>query len=94
MAKKDFSSNPALQFISTPVKPSEAAPIERKGSSQERKTKRLNLLIQPSTLERLTKIAHMKVTSVNDLINTVLKEYVDTEHEAVAKYDAVFKEGK
>ena len=60
------------------------------GNKQERKTKRLNLLLQPSVLDNLSKIAHMKQTSVNDLINSVLKNYAETEKDSVIMYDKIF----
>jgi hypothetical protein len=59
-------------------------------NKQERKTKRLNLLIQPSILENLSKIAHMKETSVNDLVNSLLKNYAETEKELISLYEKVF----
>ena len=59
-------------------------------NKQERKTKRLNLLVQPSILENISKIAHMKQTSVNDLISSVLRDYAETEEEAISLYNKVF----
>ena len=59
-------------------------------NKQERKTRRLNLLLQPSILDNLSKIAHMKQTSVNDLMNSVLKDYAETEEETISMYDKVF----
>lgn len=56
----------------------------------ERKSKRLNLLIQPSVAADLAKIAHMQKTSVNDLINRVMKEYCEAEHATLQHYDEVF----
>lgn len=61
---------------------------------QERKSKRLNLLLVPSVMKDLVKIAHMRRTSVNDLINTVLKDYAETESSAVKRYDDFFKIGE
>ena len=59
-------------------------------NKQERKTRRLNLLVQPSILENISKIAHMKQTSVNDLISSVLRDYAETEEEAISLYNKVF----
>lgn len=59
-------------------------------SRPEPKSRRLNLHIQPSVADRLNKIATMKRTSVNDLINTVLRNYTETEQEAINKYDETF----
>lgn len=61
-------------------------------SGAERKSKRLNLLLQPSIMEDLSKVAHMKQKSVNDLINTVLKEYCGNQQELIEKYDMIFSE--
>jgi len=61
-----------------------------KPRTDETKSKRINLLIQPSVIEDMGKIAHMKQTSVNDLINTVLKNYVKREASTISKYEDVF----
>jgi len=60
-------------------------------NKHERKSKRLNLLLQPSVLDNLSKIAHMKHTSVNDLINSVLKNYAETEKDIINTHDKIFK---
>jgi hypothetical protein len=61
---------------------------------KETKSKRLNLLLQPSVFEDVTKIAHMKRTSANDLINAILKDYAEREAETIMKYDEVFGDGR
>ena len=58
----------------------------------ERKSKRLNLLIQPSLLEDITKIATMQQTSVNSLIHSLLQEYREREAPAINSYNKIFKE--
>lgn len=108
MAKKSFNnmSNPALQFMTTPIVDQEEEKVEaqetvaefkglkrgRKPSKEETKTKRLNLLMLPSVYEDITKIAAMKRSSVNELINTVLQEYIADNQELITKYDEVFKD--
>jgi hypothetical protein len=57
---------------------------------KEIKSKRLNLLLQPSLLEDMSKVARMKQTSVNDLINKVLRDYTQNEVSTIARYDEVF----
>lgn len=57
----------------------------------ERKSKRLNLLIRPSLLADLHKVATMKQTSVNDLICIIIDEYNQKEAEAITRYNEVFK---
>ena len=56
----------------------------------ELKTKRLNLLIKPSLFEKLTKIAHMEQTSVNELINSVLSDYTTSKKKTIERYAEVF----
>lgn len=63
-----------------------------RGTEQQTKSKRLNLLLRPALLEDLKKIAAMERTSVNDLINTVLGEYAEQEAEQIEKYNSVFGE--
>jgi len=96
-AKKSFKTdNPALAFIT-------AAPSREADSTQhtdsthiphpakaETKSRRLNLLVQPSTMEAISKIAYLQHTSANDLINTVLKQYVSENTDAIQKYDTIF----
>lgn len=64
----------------------------RAPNTHERKTKRLNLLVQPSSIEALNKVAYIKRSSINDLINTLIREYVSKEAEAIAQYDHIFHE--
>ena len=61
-----------------------------KNTGKETKSKRLNLILQPSLFENMSKIAHMRQTSVNDLINTLLREYAEREAETINKYDNIF----
>ena len=65
-----------------------APPKEPKG---ETKSKRLNLLLQPSLMEDLGKVAFMKKDSVNNLINTVLTSYRDENKDIIEKYNKVFE---
>ena len=45
----------------------------------EKKTERLQLLLQPSSKEALQKEAKKKHTSVNELINEILREHFNTQ---------------
>ena len=107
MAKKSFNdiTNPALQFMTQPEGERTAAtePTDkaadfkglkrgRKPSTEETKTKRLNLLMLPSVCDDLNKIAAMKRSSVNELINSILKDYVTENADLISKYDEVFGE--
>ena len=103
-------SNPALQFISqatqeektqahdkqyehtTHNKPKPLGPKPK--AKEETKSKRLNLLLQPSVVMDMEKIAAMRRSSVNDLINTVLKDFIAQEAGTIAKYEAVFGGGE
>jgi hypothetical protein len=62
----------------------------RKPSTEETKTKRLNLLMLPSVCESIGKIATMKRCSTNELINSILQEYIEDNQELLQKYDDVF----
>lgn len=88
-AKKSFKDviNPAMQFISQPV--IEETPQEKKQESQtptlppkgykyiESRSKRLQLLIQPSLFEKVKAIAQSENKSVNDFIHTLLESEVE-----------------
>ena len=89
--------NPALAggFISTGVTDTTNKTDKTDTTHKpETKSKRLNLVMRPSLLVDIGKIAIMQQTSVNDLINRVLEEYKDQEAETITKYDKVFKGGK
>ena len=89
MTKKTHTGieNPALQFISNAETTSRE---QKQATDQQTKSKRLNLLLRPALLEDLKKIAAMRQTSVNDLINTVLAEFTEHETDQIEKYDSVF----
>jgi hypothetical protein len=59
---------------------------------REVKSKRINVLILPSIVERLKKVSAIKRTSVNDLINTYLNERLDQEADTLRRFDEVFGE--
>jgi predicted HicB family RNase H-like nuclease len=51
----------------------------REAQPKEKKSKRLNLLIRPSIFEELKKIADAEGASVNDLINSIIEDFIATE---------------
>lgn len=78
MAKKNLNiDNPAMQFIS-PQGNSEPIAPPPKGFKVnplyiETKSKRLQLLIKPSTYDKLKTKAKNEGTSINDLVNRILE---------------------
>lgn len=98
--------NPATLFINTQAEPEapevvqttkkeETMPAVKQDAGKEvkkeAKTKRLNLLLQPSLMEDLTKLAFMNKDSVNNLINTALTGYRDAHKDLIDKYNKVFE---
>lgn len=94
MAKRDFKqSNPALAFISSKGEEVQAESKEEKLVAHakapegyklnplyvETKSKRVNLLMQPSIVERMKKTAQAKGLSLNEAINEAVKEYLERE---------------
>lgn len=71
----------------------ETKPIKapKKADSKETKSKRLNLLMQPSILEDFNKVAFMERTSMNDLINTMIKDYCEAHRDEIETYNKYFK---
>ena len=104
MAKKSFkNSNPALQFMTIPAEEhaeepvADAEPAHNTDNTQythntQTKSKRLNLLIYPATLENLKKISVMQHKSVNALINDVLTAYTEENKDQVEKYNQTFND--
>lgn len=83
--KKSFKDNPALQFISAaadpePEAPEQPAPITEKPPAGykvnplyvETKTRRLQLVLQPSLFERVKAQAKAGGLSVNEYVHQVL----------------------
>jgi len=52
-------------------------PMKRNPLYIETRSRRLNLLIQPSLHNRIKELASVKEKSVNDLIHAILEEYAD-----------------
>lgn len=89
--RKSFKAelNPAMQFISTPTEEREAdattvtapAPEGYKVNPLyiEKRSKRLQLLVQPSLYDKIKAQADGEDCSVNDLIHRVLEEAVKGE---------------
>lgn len=84
-AKKSFKDNinPALQFISIPEeKPEQAEPEKAPEGYKvnpayiETKSKRVQLLMQPSLHQKLKSKAVAEGKSLNDLIHIILEEAV------------------
>ena len=84
MAKKSFRDNinPALQFISSAVAETAETPAETPEGYKvnplyvETKSKRVQLLVKPSTVEKLRARAKAEGRSLNDLINSILEESI------------------
>lgn len=85
MAKKTFKDNPALQFISTAeeeeqeVTQQEAPTKAPEGYKLnplyiETKTRRLQLVLQPSLFDRVKKGAKKSGLSVNEYVHRILDE--------------------
>lgn len=97
-AKKTFKDNPALAFITPPAGNTDNtqqadnthSKPKAKTGKKESKTRRVNLLLQPSTMEGITKIAFLQRTSANDLINTILKQYISDHPDEIQKYNSIF----
>lgn len=84
-ANKPANTTPASQLL---AKASSGTVTEDK----ETKSIRLNLLIKPSTKKDLEKLATVDRTSINDLINRALEEYITTRAEDVTKYNSFYGE--
>lgn len=85
MAKKDFKKSAAELFI-TSAQDEQAQQIESKSRDfipkgyklvKENKSERLQLLIRPTLKEAAKQEAAARGVSVNDLINSILEEYME-----------------
>ena len=82
--KKSFKQDlsPAMQFISTPTETAQEQPVQEAPEGYythplyiEKKSRRLQLLIKPSTYEKLKLRADTQTGgSVNEAVNAILEE--------------------
>lgn len=72
----------------------ELKPVKVQEPEKETKSKRLNLLVQPSVLEDFNKVAFMQHNSMNDIINGLMKSYCDAHREDINTYDKYFNKGE
>lgn len=88
--KKSFKDSPAMRFISAPQQAEEvmtapeveqepAVPMKLNPLYIETKSRRLQLLIQPSLHRKLKGRATAQGVSLNELIHTALREYTERE---------------
>lgn len=86
MAKKNFKTNIAEQFISTAEEPAEpmqgsteTGPAIPKGYKlvRENKSERMQLLIRPTLKDAIKQEAQAQGLSMNDLIGEILEEYIE-----------------
>jgi hypothetical protein len=89
MSQKSFKSdiNPAMQFISQPIEDGTPDQITHKTPEGyklnpvyvETKSRRLQLLLQPSLYERIKTGASNHNNSINDFIHTLLEKALSSE---------------
>lgn len=97
MSKKTFKAgieetvNPATAFITVPDPEKTPEDLPPK---PETKSVRVNLLFRPTTKRNIEKLATMDQTSLNDLINTAMEQYIQTRSKDLEKYDRIFEEDK
>jgi len=84
--KKSFKDNPALQFLSTPQEEETAQPeaVQKPAKAPagyklnplyiETKSKRLQLVLQPSLLAKVKERAKEQGLSVNEFVHRILEE--------------------
>lgn len=85
---------PAKPKAKAKVNKPETKPAQTLKEDKETKSKRLNLLIQPSVLEDFSKVAFMERNSMNDIINGLIKSYCDAHREEISTYDKYFNKGE
>lgn len=87
MAKKSFKDNPALRFISTAKEEQEVIPEKEVATTQnapegyklnplyvETKSRRLQLVLQPSLFDRVKTLADKSELSINEYVHRILDQ--------------------
>ena len=62
----------------------------RPKSNEEIKSKRISLLVRPSTYNAVEKIVYVNRDSINGLVNDFFDSYVANHADDVKKYDELF----
>lgn len=95
MSKKNFMNDisPAAAYFSNINNTNEAA-VDNNNNREvkEKRDARANLLFTKTTKESLEKLAIVDRTSVNDIVNKLLEEYIATRQKDIARYDEFFKD--
>ena len=60
----------------------------------ETKTRKLTLLMRPSVVEKAYKIVHMKHDSLNNVLEVLLENYVETNKSYIEKFDECIETNK
>ena len=95
MSKKNFMNDisPAAAYFSNISNTNEAAANNNNNREvKEKRDARANLLFTKTTKESLEKLAIVDRTSVNDIVNKLLEEYIATRQKDIARYDEFFKD--
>ena len=62
--------------------------MARPVSNAEKKSERTNFALYPSVKEAIGKVAHIQQTTINDVVNQALQEYIEKYADKIEKYDA------
>ena len=95
MSKKNFMNDisPAAAYFSNINNTNEAAGDNNNNREvKEKRDARANLLFTKTTKESLEKLAIVDRTSVNDIVNKLLEEYIATRQKDITRYDEFFKD--
>ena len=94
MSKKSFKDiNPAMAFITDSkdyTHNTDNTVNTHNTYKAETKSKRLNILLTPSLHSDLSKISKVQMTSVNNLINEILEEYIKDNQTSLEKYKKIW----
>lgn len=95
MSKKNFMNDisPAAAYFSN-ISNTNEAEVDNNNNREikEKRDARANLLFTKTTKESLEKLAIVDRTSVNDIVNKLLEEYIATRQKDIARYDEFFKD--
>lgn len=102
MSSKNFkTNNPAFSYLTANSEQPNKQETKNMNQTQENivenklnietKSKRLNLLIQPSLYNDVTKIATISRVSNSELISIALREYVSNNQSKISKFNETFE---
>lgn len=82
------NDNPAVALIKHGADKPEGTP--KADTQDERKTKRIQLILTPSSVENARKVCYMKRLSLNEFVQQALNQAIKDNPDLIEQYDNIY----